>query len=117
MKIVHDPGDLVYYEGKPVTILGPVVRVDGVPGHHVKHQNGDLALVPAVVLLTVEAFLLQECTRVMLLHEQWESDLIVNDENTFLETLDAESYKSLLALQNQRHEVLQQVAALAKKKN
>ena len=117
MKIMFEEGDLVYYEGKPVTVVGPPVRVDGVPGHHVKHENGDMALVPAVVLLTPETSLMNRCTEALLAHEKWESDLLISDQSVFLETLDTESYASLVEMQKTRLELLTKIASLSKRKN
>lgn len=117
MKVVYEDGDLVYYEGKPVTVVGPPIQVDGVLGHHVKHANGDLALVPTVVLVTLEVALMQDAVMTLLAHEQWESDLLINDQSVFLETLDIENYKSLVALQNLRKEILTRAASLLHRKN
>lgn len=117
MKVVYEDGDLVYYEGKPVTVVGPPIRVEGVPGHHVKHANGDLALVPTVVLMTPEVALMHSSVQALLAHEQWESDLLINDQSVFLESLDTENYKSLVALQNLRKDILTRAASLLHRKN
>lgn len=117
MKITYEPGDVVYYEGKPVVVVGPPVRVEGVPGHHVKNEKGDLTLVPSVVLSTVEGALMHECVQALLSHEQWEADLLVNDQAVFLESLDATAYEGLVGLQQTRKSILSKVADFKNRKN
>lgn len=117
MKVVYEDGDLVYYEGKPVTVVGPPIRVEGVPGHHVKHANGDLTLVPSVVLKAPESALTDECVQALLAHEQWEADLLINEQSVFLETLDTSAYEGLVNLQKLRKNVLTHAASLLKRKN
>lgn len=114
MKKTFEQDDLVYYEGEPVTVLGPPVKANGVPGHHVRDKKGGIHLVPSTVLVTPEAHWLDRCVKLLLGHEQWEADLTSSDEDSLLEEMTPENYEALSVLQEQRKEVLSEIVALHK---
>jgi len=102
VKVSLESGDVVFYQGQPVTIQGSPVSINGLEGHHVIDNKGNITLAPSSELWSEDVFLLNECVSLLDQYAEWEASLVTEETDSLLESMSANNYEQMISLQEKR---------------
>lgn len=116
MKVLLESGDVVFYQGHPVTVQGSPVSINGLEGHHVIDHNGNITLAPASELFSEDTFLLDKCVSLLDAYAEWEASLVTDESDSLLEMMSTDNYEGMLSLQERRISIRKRLLERNKRK-